>query len=92
MRKVQTGPLVGLVGQVVVLAALAASSGLSGSGWLVGMSCGLVTNMTLTVGLVRRGQALGPADWVTMTRATLVGGVAALVIDSFSRPTPSPCW
>lgn len=89
MRKVQTGPLVGLVGQVVVLAALAASSGLSGLGWLVGMLCGLVMNMTLTHGLVRReSQALGPADWVTMTRATLVGGVAALVIDSFSRPTP----
>lgn len=89
MRTVQTGPLVGLFGQVVVLTALAASSGLSGLGWLVGLSCGLVMNMTLTRGLVRRGsQALGPADWVTMTRATLVGGVAALVIDSFSRPTP----
>jgi phosphatidylglycerophosphate synthase len=31
---------------------------------------------------------LGPADWVTLARATLVVGVAGLVADSFSRAVP----
>ena len=40
-------------------------------------------------GLHRPGAAaLGPADRVTLTRATLVGGVAALTADSFDRPAP----
>ena len=87
MRKVQTDPLIGLLAQVAVLAVLTAAVGLSALGWLVGMSCGLVTDLALTHGLGRRQTpTLGPADWVTLTRATLVGGVAALITDSFSRP------
>jgi phosphatidylglycerophosphate synthase len=31
---------------------------------------------------------LGPADWVTLARATLAVGVAALVADSFDHPVP----
>jgi phosphatidylglycerophosphate synthase len=34
------------------------------------------------------GGGLGPADQVTLARATLVGGVTALTVDSFFRPTP----
>src|SRR3984893_3138600 len=30
--------------------------------------------------------AIHPADWVTLTRAVLIAGVAGLVADSFSRP------
>jgi phosphatidylglycerophosphate synthase len=30
----------------------------------------------------------GPASWVTLARATLAGGVAALAADSFTRDTP----
>ena len=38
-------------------------------------------------------RGLGPADRVTLARATLVGGVAALAADSFARPVPVPrCW
>ena len=29
-----------------------------------------------------------PADWVTLTRALLIAGVAGLVADSFGRPVP----
>ena len=88
MRAVQTGPVVGLIGQAVLLAALAATSGLSGYGWVVGITCGAVTNASLARGLARHGTVmLGPADRVTLTRATLVGGVAALTVDSFTRPT-----
>jgi len=91
MRAVQTGPVAGLVAQLVLLGALAGAVGLSGSGWVVGITCGVVMNAALACGLVRNGtDGLGPADWVTLTRATLACGVAALTADSFGRPTPVP--
>jgi phosphatidylglycerophosphate synthase len=34
------------------------------------------------------GDRLGPADWVTLTRAALTAGLAGLVADSFIRPVP----
>src|SRR6185295_2042768 len=43
----------------------------------------------LALGLARDpGRGLGPASWVTLGRATLAVGVAALVADSFARDTP----
>ncbi|NJC70544.1 CDP-alcohol phosphatidyltransferase family protein [Planosporangium thailandense] len=57
--------------------------GLGATGWLTGVGYGLVVCAALTRGLSRAGAgALGPADRVTLTRATLVGGVAALTADS----------
>jgi phosphatidylglycerophosphate synthase len=86
---VRTGPVIGLVAQVVLVAALAGTVGLGAAGWLAGIACGLVTYAALTRGLHRSGTAaLGPADRVTLVRATLVGGVAALTVDSFTRPAP----
>ena len=82
MPTVRTGPVVGFVGQLVVLAILAATVGLGGAGWLAGVGYGLV------VWAVLRRCRLGPADRVTLARATLVGGVTALVVDSFARPEP----
>jgi len=77
-------PAVGLSAQLALLAALGLTTGLSGLGWAVGVICGVVTNAAVVVGLARRGvRALGPADLVTLTRATLACGVAALVADSF---------
>jgi phosphatidylglycerophosphate synthase len=87
MLSVRGGTAVGLVGQVALLAALALTVGLGPSGWVVGLACGVVTNIGVTRGLARHGaDAWGPADLVTLTRATLTGGVAALVADSFLRP------
>ena len=52
------------------------------SAWRVGW----LTNAVLARGLVRSGSArLGPADQVTLARATLAGGVAALTADAFSE-------
>jgi phosphatidylglycerophosphate synthase len=83
------GPVIGLISQFAVTGALAATVGLSGRGWVVGISVGVIVNLLLARGLVRHDAArLGPADRVTLTRATLAGGVAALVADSFDRPTP----
>ena len=85
----QPGPVTGLVTQGALTAALAATVGLSPLGWVVGISFGLIANLLLAQGLVRHGaDRLGPADRVTLTRATLAGGVAALVADSFVGSTP----
>ena len=49
----------------------------------------MITNAALARGLSRHGaDRLTPADWVTLTRATLAVGVAALVADSFGQPAP----
>jgi phosphatidylglycerophosphate synthase len=89
VRVVQTGPATGLVSQFAVTVALAATVGLSERGWVVGVSFGVIANVLLARGLARHGvPGLRPADRVTLTRATLAGGVAALVADSFDRPTP----
>ena len=89
MPAVRTGPLIGLTGQLVLLAVLARTVGLGVAGWLAGAAYGLVTCAALTRALNRSGRAaLGPADRVTLARATLVGGVAALTVDSFARPAP----
>jgi phosphatidylglycerophosphate synthase len=86
---VRTGPIIGLTFQVALLAALAGTVGLGAAGWLTGVGYGLVVCAVLSTALSRAGAgALGPADRVTLTRATLVGGVAALAVDSFERQAP----
>jgi phosphatidylglycerophosphate synthase len=82
MRTVQTGPVIGLTGQLALLSVLAGTVGLGLVGWLVGTACGLTTAAGLSYGLTCSGAAaLGAANRVTLTRAALVGGVAALVAD-----------
>jgi phosphatidylglycerophosphate synthase len=73
------GPVVGLLAQLAVLAALAGAVGLGSLGWVVGITCGVTTAAALALGLARHGaDRLGPADRVTLARATIAGGVAAL--------------
>lgn len=89
MPPVRTGPIIGLIVQLAVLITLAETVGLGTAGWLIGVGYAIVTCAALTWGLYRSGaDALGPADRVTLARATLVGGVAALTADSASRPVP----
>jgi phosphatidylglycerophosphate synthase len=89
VRAVQRGPRTGLIAQVVLLAILAITFGLGAAGWLAGAAYAVVTAATLKRGMSRSGVgAFGPADWVTQTRATLVGCVAALTAASFHRPPP----
>ncbi|HET7531882.1 MAG TPA: CDP-alcohol phosphatidyltransferase family protein [Nocardioidaceae bacterium] len=85
MLSVRSGAAVGLIVQVALLVALALTVGLSPSGWVVGLACGVVLNVAVARGLARAGAdaLLGPADLVTLTRATLACGVAALVADSY---------
>jgi phosphatidylglycerophosphate synthase len=85
------GPIVGLIAQVILLAGIAGTVGLGAAGWLVGLAFGVATCAFLGYGLNQAGSAaLGPADKVTLARAVLVGGVAALAVDSLSRPVPVP--
>src|SRR5215467_7842894 len=79
----QLGPLAGLGGTLLLLAALARTVGLGGAGWLVGLASGLTLNVALARALRRDPSArLGPAGWVTVIRATLVTlASVALVLD-----------
>src|SRR3954451_18495468 len=94
MRTVPAGPMTGMITQVMLIAALAgivalSGVGLSAAGWVVGITCGVITNAALARGLSNyRVDRLGPADWVTLARATLVVGVAALTAASFDQPVP----
>ena len=82
----QLGPVAGLVGTLLLLDVLARTVGLGGAGWLVGLASGLTLNVALARALWRDPSArLGPAGWVTLTRATLAVGVAALTAASFER-------
>jgi phosphatidylglycerophosphate synthase len=88
-QAMQTGPLTGLIVQVLLLTALAGTVGLGTAGWVVGLACAFVIEAWLANGLSRhRSDRLQAADWVTLARASLAVGVAALVADSFVGPPP----
>ncbi len=85
------GPSVGLAAHLILVTALAATIGVSPAGWLAGAAYAVVLAVALGAGLRRTGMsALGPANAVTLGRATLVGGVTALVVTSFTAPVPLP--
>ncbi len=89
MPAVRVSPIIGLIAQVTLLAILGTTADLGVAGWITGVVYGLVTCALLTRGLRRFGAlAFGPADWVTLIRATLVGCVTALTADAFDRPAP----
>lgn len=90
MRPVRYRPIVGVTAQLALLVALAGAVGLTPGGWLTGIAGGVITNTVLARGLTRSGACgLGPADRVTLTRATLVGAVAALEADALLRAVPA---
>jgi phosphatidylglycerophosphate synthase len=87
---VRTGVVIGVITQVAALAVLGGHVRLSLLGWLVGIAAGVFTAFALAGALIDSGaSSLGAANRVTFTRALLVGGVAALVANSFVGPTSS---
>ena len=59
-RARQTGPLTGLIAQVVLLTVLAATAGLGTAGWTVGIACAVTIAAALAHGLARvPGERLG---------------------------------
>ncbi|WP_236792581.1 CDP-alcohol phosphatidyltransferase family protein [Amycolatopsis sp. GM8] len=79
----------GMVTQFLLLAGVGAVAGLGPVGWLTGAAFAVALWTLLTSAMRRtRVYALGPADLVTLARATLVGGVAALVADRLGTAQP----
>ncbi len=78
--------MAGLIAQLLLLAVLARIVGLSSAGWVVGVTSGVIIDAALFYGLSHyRTGRLNLAGWVTLVRATLAVGVAALVAESFDR-------
>ncbi len=89
MLTVHQGVRFGLIAQAAVLAGLAGVGAVSVVGAVAGLGYGFVVVALLAGALVRSGATtMGPADLVTLARAALVGGVAALVADSFGGSVP----
>lgn len=76
--------------QILLLVLLGTAVGLGPAGWLTGVAFALTTWAVLTHALSRQPgpRSFGPANRVTLARAILVGGVTALVADSFESPPP----
>ncbi|MBO0732188.1 MAG: CDP-alcohol phosphatidyltransferase family protein, partial [Acidimicrobiaceae bacterium] len=78
--------VLGTLTPVVLLGALSMAGGLGVAGWVAGLATAWGTTALLARARSRSGQlATQPADWVTLARAVLSAGAAALVADSFAR-------
>lgn len=88
-RLVQQETAVGAGVQILLLALLGSAIGMGPAGWLTGLVFAIATWAVLSRALHRsRLSSFGPANRVTLGRATLVGGVTALVADSFESAPP----
>ncbi len=75
--------------EVGVLVLLSAYLGLGPASWLVGLGFMLVAGVVLASAFQRTSsRSLGPADRVTLTRLTLIGGVAVIVADRIGQSAP----
>jgi phosphatidylglycerophosphate synthase len=89
VRTIRLEAVLGAVAPPALLAVLAATVGLGGPGWVVGLAAGWTTTALLAAARIRSGdRAILPADWVTLTRALLAAAVAGLVADAPARPVP----
>ncbi|QHA08136.1 CDP-alcohol phosphatidyltransferase family protein [Streptomyces broussonetiae] len=87
--RLQQETAVGAGVQVLLLALLGTAIGMGPAGWLTGLAFAFATWAVLARALHRsRLSSFGPANRVTFGRATLVGGVTALVADSFESAPP----
>ncbi len=85
MRTVQRAPVSGLVMVVALLTAIQATVGLDAVGWALGLVVATTGSVLLAVALHRAGTTrFGPANVVTLVRASLGQVVAALVAASFA--------
>lgn len=82
-------PVAGAIAQLINLGLLSLVTPMG----LIGLSTGVAYAVALCIGLIvalrRAGDdALGPADHVTLARATLVGCITALIANTIERPAP----
>ena len=84
---IRLATILGLLATAALLGVVSATAGLGVAGWIVGLATGSAATALLVTARMRSDQpAIHPADWVTLTRALLIAGVAGLVADSFGRP------
>jgi phosphatidylglycerophosphate synthase len=89
LRLPQQETIVGAGVQLLVLALLGSAIGMGPAGWLTGLVFAIATWAVLNRALRRtQPRSFGPANRVTLGRAILVGGVTALVADSFRSSPP----
>ncbi|MFJ4326479.1 CDP-alcohol phosphatidyltransferase family protein [Streptomyces tricolor] len=87
--RLQQETAVGAGVQVLLLVLLGSAIGMGPAGWLTGLAFAFATWAVLSRAVHRsRLRSFGPANRVTLGRSTLVGGVTALVADSFASAPP----
>jgi phosphatidylglycerophosphate synthase len=87
VRTIRLEAVLGALITPTLLGLLSLGSGLGVAGWVAGLAAGWTATALLVGARVRNGDtAVPPADWITLTRALLSAGAAALVADSFERP------
>ncbi|KPI11594.1 CDP-alcohol phosphatidyltransferase [Actinobacteria bacterium OK074] len=88
-RLLQQETTVGAGVQVLLLVLLGTAFGMGPAGWFTGLAFALAMWAVLTRAVLRSPlRRFGPANRVTLGRATLVGGITALVADSFESAPP----
>jgi phosphatidylglycerophosphate synthase len=86
-RTIRLATILGIPATAALLGVVSATAGLGVAGWIAGLATGAATTALIATARARSDQpAMLPADWVTLTRAQLIAGVAGLVADSFGRP------
>ena len=86
---IRLATIMGVLVTAAVLCLVSATAGLGVAGWITGLAAGSAATAAIVTARMRSDQPeIHPADWVTLTRALLIAGVAGLVADSFSRPVP----
>jgi phosphatidylglycerophosphate synthase len=84
VRTVRLELVLGTIAAFALLGVLSLTAGLDLAGWGVGLAAAGTTTALLGLARARRGEPPFPADWVTLTRAVLAAGSAALVVASSS--------
>ncbi|HEV2251827.1 MAG TPA: CDP-alcohol phosphatidyltransferase family protein, partial [Streptosporangiaceae bacterium] len=86
LATIRLAAILGMLATAALLGVVSAAAGLGVAGWIAGLATGSAATALLVAGRLRSDQpAILPADWVTVTRALLIAGVAGLVADSFGR-------
>jgi phosphatidylglycerophosphate synthase len=84
---IRLATILGMLATAALLGVVSATAGLGVAGWITGLATGSAATALLVTARMRSDQpTIHPADWVTLTRAVLIAGVAGLVADSFGRP------
>ena len=87
LATIRLATIPGLLATAALLGVVSATAGLGVAGWIAGLATGSAAGALIATARTHSDQpSIHPADWVTLTRAVLVAGVAGLVADSFSRP------